>query len=544
MKQLLIFLFVLFHLTSFSQSFWSKVVDDQNFNKSSFITNSLFQDSLILVGGYLGTTSCPTSGLFAYDLKGNRTWEADGFFDVIYTDSNSIYTVGHIWMDDVGGLEQVVFSKFDKNGKEIFQSSYPEIPHHYWFEFVPISLDINGNGAIVSSSKNSIIQADSLGKVISKTQMKFHDDILSIQFIGSDSLLINTESTFYKSDLSLIHLDSISFDEKIVSALIQNDTIYSLFPNRLVILDTNLNILDTIITSHEIDFKKIKPFGGNLWIQGIQGNQAKIMQLHNLLFSDTLTFDLLVDSADFLVSSGNVIFTGNSNSGQIAIYSFNKNFNPNAVVLPDIEIVDFGIDSIKIEYNNFPTGGVDKIPIGYSYVTKMIIKNNGEEPITSFGLYLYLHGGMNCLHTYFYKKYTDIFLLPNQNLTINLNRISEYGMRYNKICFECLAPNSQIENNIESNSLCKTFVITGLVDVTKSQKCQVYPNPTKDFLKLEFEENGEKYIRLSNLNGSLLFETKISDCETNLDLSSFDSGVYLLSITSESIRFSQKIVKE
>gem|GEM_PF-1335462 len=538
MKRLFTFLLVLFHISAFPQSFWSKVIDDQDLSR--FTCSSLFQNSLILVGGHIGTASCLGYGLFAYDLKGRRVWGKDGFFDAIYTDSNSIYTVGYnIGIDDVGGDQQIVISKFDKNGKELFQSSYPELPHHYWSE--PNNLDINGNGSIVASSKNSIIRADLVGKVISEKRMNFKQDISGIHFIGTDSFLISTNSALYLSDSSLNRSDSISFTENIVSSLIQNDTIFCLFPNKLVILDANLNILDTLITSTDIEFKKIRLFDGDLWIQGTQDNQAKILQLHNLSVSDTLTFDLLIKSPDFLVSPGNVVFTGTSNSNQIAICSYNKNADPDLVTLPDIEIVDFYINNIGFGYIHI-SGGTD-FPISYNFLTEMVIKNNGNDAITSFAIYSNFHDGMNCSNNYFYQKFSNVLILPHQEKTINLNRMHE-DLRYNTICFECLAPNSKIESNIENNSLCKTFVITGLNDFPKSQQYQFYPNPVKDFLNLKFEENGIKHIRLTNVNGSLLLETKITGCETNLDLSEFDSGIYLLTITSDSGIFTRKIVKE
>ena len=355
MKTAFVILFLFLQFSTFPQVFWSKVVDDQNLNKSSLTCSTLFQDSLILFGGYVGTASCPGSELFAYDLAGKRVWEKNGYFDVINSDSNSIYTAGHIWMDDIGGLEQVVLVRFDKNGKELFQTNYPDVPHYYQYEFIPNSMDVNNNGAIIVSSKNSIIKADSLGKVISETRMNFQHDISWIQFIGNDAFLINTNSVLYKSNSTFTQLDSISFKENNVSALIQNDTIYCLFPNMLVILDKNFDILGTLLTSTDIEFEKIKLFGGNLWIQGIQGNQVKIIQLHNLLFSDALTFTLLVDSLDFLVSQDNVIFTGTSKSGQITVYSNNKKAEPDMINLPDIELVDFDIHHIEIDYwGNFP----------------------------------------------------------------------------------------------------------------------------------------------------------------------------------------------
>ena len=542
MKAVFVILLVIIQVSAFSQSFWSKVVDDQNLNKSSFTSSSLFRDSLILVGGFVGNASCRGSELFAYNLTGKRVWEKYGYFNEISTDSNSIYTAGYIWGDDIAGLEQVVFAKFDQNGKEIFQTSYPDVPHNYYFEFVPNGMDVNKKGEIVISSKTGIIRTDLLGKVIFEKQLNFKHDISEIQFLGADSLLINTNSVIYKSDSTFAEIDSISFSENNVSVLLQNDTIYCLFPNKLLILDTNFNILDTLLTGTDIVFERIKSFGGDLWIQGANGNQAKNLHLQKLRISEPLSFDLLIQSPDFLVSEKEVIFTGNSNSGQIAIYAYPKKTASETVNMPDIEIVDFDIQHIGIDYVHIP--GESDFPRGYNFVTDMVLKNNGNDTIHSFAIYSYLHGGMNCAHNFFYQKFDLIDILPGQDKSIILNRINEDGLKNNTICFEVLAPNAQIEPKVENNSFCKTFEIVGLKDIADLPLPQISPNPVKNMMNLKMVENGIKLIQLIRLNGSMILETQTSACETNLDLSDFASGIYLLSIISESGRIIQKIVKE
>jgi hypothetical protein len=535
MKSSILILLIFFQINAFPQSFWSKVVDDQNFNKSSLTCSSLFRDSLILLGGYVGNASCPGSELFAYDLKGERAWQKNGYFDVIYSDSNSIYNAGYIWGDDVAGLEQVVLTKFDKDGKEIFQTSYPDVPHNYHYEFVPNSIDINDNGEIIVSSKNSIIRADSLGKVVSETRLKLKTDISSVQFISASSFLVSTNSALYKSDSHFSTVDSVSFDKNIVSVILKNDTIYCLFPDKLVTMNTDFNVLNTLSASSDIVFDKIKFFGGDLWIQGAQADEAKILHLCKLKITETLTFKSLIPSPDFLVSENQVIFTGTSGSAQIGICSFNKRVNPDEIKLPDVEIVNFNMENFEIDYSG-------TFPRGYFFDSEMIIKNNGEDTITSFAIYSYLHGGMNCAHNYFYQKFSEILILPKQEISIQLNRIYEEGLQNNTICFEVLAPNSRIETITANNRRCLIFDV--VKNMENSPHIQVFPNPTKDILNLKMEENGIKHVRLNSLNGSMVLENQTSACETNLDLTKFNSGIYLLSITSESGRFTQKIVKE
>jgi hypothetical protein len=116
MRKLAVIFLILLQTSAFAQSFWSKVVDDQQYSKSINTSNSLFNDSLILVSGKVHTTSCPGSMLFAYDLTGKRIRKTNGYFDVIHSDSKSIYATGYTGIDDVGGYDQVMISKYDKNG--------------------------------------------------------------------------------------------------------------------------------------------------------------------------------------------------------------------------------------------------------------------------------------------------------------------------------------------------------------------------------------------------------------------------------------------
>lgn len=541
MKKLAVIFIVLFHFSAFSQSFWSKVIDDPIHNKSTITDNSLFQDSLILVSGYTHLASCPGSKFFAFDLNGNRIWENDGYFDLINTDNKVIYTAGYTGVDDVIGFDQLVISKYNETGELVFQNGYPEIPHDGSFEFKPTSMDVSEHGSILVSSKKSIIRADSLGKVISETQMRFQSDIAGIQFLSDDSILINTSFNLYKSDSFLNHLDSISFDKNLISALVKRDTIYCLFQHELIVLNTNLDILDTVLTETNIELKAIKSFGLDIWIQGETGNESRILQMRNCTVVKTLIFNLLIQSPDFIVTENEVVFTGVSNSGQIALYSYNKVAEPDQLSLPDIELVDFEISHIGIDY--VPIPGQEDYPRGYNFVTEMVIRNNGTDTIKSFAIYSYLHGGMNCAHNYFYQKFSEVLLLPNSEISIQLKRIYEDDLRNNKICFECLAPNSLIEINLDKNYLCKTFEITGLVDLANSKQYRIYPNPTHKFLKLELEEEGVKLIRLTNLKGRVLFEAKISDFETIIDLNNYNQGIYLLSVTTAKKYYIQKILK-
>lgn len=541
MKRVKTLLLALLSISAFSQSFWNIVDDNQYHNKSSFTDNSLLDDSLIIVGGYVDV-SCSSHSLSAYDLDGKLAWSGGGYCDVICTKNNSIYTAGFTFVDDVAGQEQVIITKYDYSGNVMFQSGFPELPNYSydWFSLNPNSIDASKNGNVIVSFINKIIKTSSNGSIILEKDIDLQEEIMSAQFINNNSLLLTTTNTLYKSDSSCNFLDSILYTNNIVESLIHNDTIYCLFDNSLIVLDTNLNYVDTLINSNDIEFVELKRNKNGIWINGIKNNLIQVIHLKNSLIFDTLSYDLMVNSPSFLVSDSTIIFSGNSYSGQIATYSYHLRIKEQQVSLPNIDFVDFGISNIEIIY-----GGWDNtVPVGYSFETEMTIKNNGNDTITSFAVYSIFHGGYNCVRDFFYKKYTNVLILPNQELTFEVSRLSEYGMNNNQICFECLAPNSQIETNIINNKKCKTFSITGISEIFESNKYHIYPNPTKDFITIECPKKGFKSIRLYDMSGVVLFDIKNNDSNITIDLNKFTSGIFLITIISENDIYTQKIIKE
>ncbi|MFC2080747.1 hypothetical protein ACFLR8_00885, partial [Bacteroidota bacterium] len=255
--------------------------DDQAHNKSFSTDCALFEDSIILVAGFVSAASCSFHNLRAYDLIGNTVWQKSGYFDVLYTDSNSIFAAGEVQVDDVVGFEQVIISKYDRLGNAIFSSGYPEIPHDGEFYFTPNGIDIYEDGNIIISSSDGIIRADSSGSFISEHHLNTMNDLTGVQFISQVTYLINSQYKLYKSDSSCTLLDSIGFDNQVAKSVLTNDTIFNLLSTGLIRLDTNLLIIDTLFSSNEIIFKDLAMSGKNIWLKGLQSENIKIVHLHN-----------------------------------------------------------------------------------------------------------------------------------------------------------------------------------------------------------------------------------------------------------------------
>lgn len=70
----------------------------------------------------------------------------------------------------------------------------------------------------------------------------------------------------------------------------------------------------------------------------------------------------------------------------------------------------------------------------------------------------------------------------------------------------------------------------GLLNNSINPQTQVYPNPTSGSLTLEFATAEVRIIQLFDVVGKMIVQTRSEDMTTNIDLSTFANGVYLLRV--------------
>ncbi len=358
--------------------------DDYTVNKSHATDNALFRDSIVVAGAFVSKASCPHYSLFAYNLKGQKLWDTRGFFDLIYAASDYIYTAGYTPIDDISGIEQIIIAKYDKNGNEIFTIGYPEIPHLEHFEFEPQSIDVASDGTILVSSAKSVIKSDVNGTKIQEYQLTALPDVKGIISLNPETCLIYSQNRIYTSDSSFVLSDSIRFSDSINKILLKNDTVYTLMDSYLVRLDTSLNVIDTLIET-STGFQDMEFYEEHLWIRMSDPDSIKLIDLKNNAVNDTLTFALLSQVNGFVATNNNYTFIGNSFTDQIGIYNYKTTDLPGIELnLPDIELVDFDIDSITLEYVTTPEMTFAR---GFYFNPELTVKNNGTDTIHTFSVF-------------------------------------------------------------------------------------------------------------------------------------------------------------
>ena len=71
----------------------------------------------------------------------------------------------------------------------------------------------------------------------------------------------------------------------------------------------------------------------------------------------------------------------------------------------------------------------------------------------------------------------------------------------------------------------------------------VYPNPTDGTITLQFESEGVYHLTLTDMTGRILLHKTVSDKITQLDISNFPSGVFLLTIDDGKQQSAVRVVK-
>ena len=92
---------------------------------------------------------------------------------------------------------------------------------------------------------------------------------------------------------------------------------------------------------------------------------------------------------------------------------------------------------------------------------------------------------------------------------------------------ESTSGNIHISEGFISKKLDSTL---GIKDITKIKGAKLYPNPTIDYVNIDFTEIINAQIRIFNSSGKEVLSQIINDNKTRIDLSFLNRGLYLLHV--------------
>ena len=83
----------------------------------------------------------------------------------------------------------------------------------------------------------------------------------------------------------------------------------------------------------------------------------------------------------------------------------------------------------------------------------------------------------------------------------------------------------------------------GIDEITILEDINIYPNPTNDFIYIDYNKNKKLFYTLYDISGKLIFDKKI--ISPSIDIRILDNGIYLLEIKDEEDNcIRKKVIKE
>ena len=107
--------------------------------------------------------------------------------------------------------------------------------------------------------------------------------------------------------------------------------------------------------------------------------------------------------------------------------------------------------------------------------------------------------------------------------------------------------------NIQFNSMnCNLFPTPLRTSITNTipeklniAECIIYPNPTNNILNIKLNKlASNQKIFISNLLGELIYEMPINNKAEQINVSTFDNGIYFVHIIGDNIDITKKIIKQ
>ena len=200
-----------------------------------------------------------------------------------------------------------------------------------------------------------------------------------------------------------------------------------------------------------------------------------------------------------------------------------------------------------------PDGGVEK---------KLLYNFNAVEGDTLYNIYFESYSGSPMLHDYLVVQTVDSVLIgPNYHKRIEfvsgsqwiegvgnthgLFKESLWNVSMYWLNLECMSLNEKVlcesgTNFPYSDGLCLWHMDTPEVE---NIQLNLYPNPAGNVLHCEFENSRERKIRILGINGNIVFQSIENNALIELNISDFESGIYVLEVEEKDRILRKKFIK-
>ena len=89
------------------------------------------------------------------------------------------------------------------------------------------------------------------------------------------------------------------------------------------------------------------------------------------------------------------------------------------------------------------------------------------------------------------------------------------------------------------------LIVINAIDDVNSSQFNVYPNPTNGVFTIKLKDNVKKYdVAVNNVLGQTVYISTVTDMNTTIDLSSFETGIYTIELKNNNTTYTEKVIVE
>lgn len=288
---------------------------------------------------------------------------------------------------------------------------------------------------------------------------------------------------------------------------------------------------------------RLLSFEFNNFTGEIPASYANLTQLRGFWFNNN---QLSGELPDFLITSyPNLVFF------DIAFNNFQGTL-PDFTSLQTIRYID--ISNNHFAYEDFSDQFNDYLTLYYSWSNSSYYSPQttldseetiSEEAGTDISLYVdEQSSGRNSSQfkakniTYTWYKDNVAISDSNANPYIITNAQSTDSGEYHCIIQDSSTPDFEtiratITVNIGTLGT-KDLIINGI---------EIFPNPTNKYLVIKLPNDNKTELSLFDINGKLILQKNMNTAETKIDLTSFENGIYIVTLKTKNFKVSKRIIK-
>jgi hypothetical protein len=452
----------------------------------------------------------------AFDLYGNpRPHPIDSRVDIGAIESSY---EGFVYIPDTLFLFALIDKGVDTNGDSLISYAEAEAVH---------SLNVNG-GLILNNWAQRI--AGSTGQILSLEGIESFTNLEALYCQGNQITDLDlTENLSLKVlDCSVNELTSLGFPEgSIMDSL-------ACGMNPLVDLDVSQCSLLKHLDLRPTVFVWEDPYNLPFWGEG---TQLTALDITKNVALETL---MLIDSKiiDLDLSNNTVLREFRCSGNQLTSLDISKNTDLQALVCARNQLT--GLDVSKntaLERFDCSDNQLDILDVSHNTELELFWCWNNR--LTSLAV-----SNLTMLKDFICHSNLLAELDLSQNTALTWINISDMPT-LKQVCVWVtpFPPNGVGIDKTGSPNVYFTTECTIGVEEQENDMISIYPNPAGETLTVETERLAHYFIEITSLNCQLMYSTEMYGSTRQIDLSSFEKGVYLITIRSEDFVTTRKIIK-